>query len=122
MTKKNNFDQFDEDVGDAMAIVQEYRMDASPQKKAAFANCVAYLTTGVSGGYGGPSVRELAIGYQYAPTSMLFREAVKLCLSDAGPIFGPLTPFHSEIWEEEGDICFDDDPEDIKELNDEKFL
>lgn len=118
MTKKNNFDQFDEDVGDAMAIVQEYRMDASPQRKAAFANCVAYLTTGVSGGYGGPSVRELAVGYRYAAASMLFRDAIKLCMSDTGPIFGALTRLHGDIWEDMREICFDDDPEDIRKLND----
>ena len=119
MTHTKNIDQFDEDVGNAMAIIQEYKPESSPQRKAAFANCVAYLTTGVSGGYGGPSIREHAVGVLYAGSSMLFREAVKLCMSDKGPIFGPLTDLHLDIWYEESDICFDDDPQDSAELEKE---
>ncbi len=99
----------------AMKLVNDKRPNASGYKRAAFANSVAYLVTGASGGYGGPSVREHTASQMYGPGgAYTFEEAVELLLSDEGPIFGPLTDVHRFCWENEH--CFDDDPEDKAEL------
>lgn len=96
-------------------LVEERRPDASPQKKAAFANSVAYLVTGWSGGFGGPSVREHAATRLYGSRKPYdFQEAVDLLLDENGPIFGPLTSVHRACWREEH--CFDDDPSDVEQL------
>lgn len=98
----------------ALQLAQEQYPQASPQKHAAFANSVAYLVTGANGGYGGPSVREHAASWRYTNRQYSFEEAVKLLLAADGPIFGPLTQLHRKLWQEE--YCFDDDPQDIAEL------
>ena len=105
--------EYDEVLEKARKIVEERKPEAPAQKKAAFANSVAYLVTGWSGGYGGPSVREHAVP-RYYPGRYSFEEAVELLLRDDGPIFGPLTEIHRYCWENEH--CFDDDPDDVKEL------
>ena len=82
---------------------------ASPQRWAAFANSAAYLLTGLSGGYGGPSVREHAACR--LPRTSDFDEACRL----VDPVvFGPLTDVHRSLWKQE--CCFEDDPEDMTEL------
>jgi len=53
-------DEYSDVLERAMAWASENHPNASSQKKAAFANSVAYAVTGASGGYGGPSVREHA--------------------------------------------------------------
>jgi hypothetical protein len=100
----------------AMDIAIAQRPTASPQKRAAFANSVVYLVTGMSGGYGGPSVREHAASHLYGDRveRCSFEEACKLLLADDGPIFGPLTALHQQCWEDEE--CFDDDPTDVRVL------
>jgi hypothetical protein len=101
----------------AMAKAREDHPGSSPKKQAAFANSVAYLCTGYSGGYGGPSIREHAVSWaamragRAANETWGFEEACAF----AGPIvFGPLTDLHREVHEAEH--CFDDDPADIKEI------
>lgn len=99
----------------AMSWINEHRPDASDQKKAAFANSVAYLVTGWSGGYGGPSVREHAAArLKTQKPSWTFEEACAELNRDDGVIFGPITDLHRLCWEQEH--CFDDDPEDLKLL------
>ena len=112
-------DEYEEILQRARQLVEERRPDASPQKKAAFANSVAYLVTGWAGGFGGPSVREHAASRQYGQKGplkglWLFEEACNLLLSEDGPVFGPLTSFHRQCWAEEH--CFDDDPQDAADL------
>lgn len=107
--------EYDDALSRAKELVEERKPDASPQKKAAFANSVAYLVTGWSGGYGGPSVREHAACQMYGPGgTRSFEEAARLLLTSDGPIFGPITDLHRELWRDED--CFDDDLEDVKEL------
>jgi len=98
----------------AMRLIQERRPDASMQKKAAFANSVQTLVTGWSGGYGGPSVREHAASHQHGGKQCTFEEAVRILIADDGVIFGPITDLHRMCWEDE--YCFDDDPQDVAEL------
>lgn len=102
----------------ARLLAEERRPDASAQKHAAFANSVAEMVTGVSGGYGGPSVREHVVGRMYGSVRCSFEEATELLLDDKGPIFGPLTEQHEFCWDsdESGCYCFDDDPLDVEEL------
>lgn len=111
---------------------------ASQYKYAAFANAVAYLCTGGSGGYGGPSVREHAVswalsgpeGYQALAQTDLGQLVVQYpdgSLPEAGQwefeaacqfaaplVFGPLANLHRRIWQVEH--CFDDDPADLEQL------
>ena len=84
---------------------------ASVQHRAAFANGVALLVTGESGGYGGPSIREHAIARQMTER-LSFEEAIAL----AAPIaFGPLDlDLARSITATEH--CFDDDPADLATL------
>jgi hypothetical protein len=99
----------------AMALVRQQKPNASAQKTAAFANSVAYLVTGFSGGYGGPSVREHAVSHMYLGGEYSFDEAIRMLLDDNGPVFGPLVDVHRHCWLEED--CFDDDPEDVVQLS-----
>jgi hypothetical protein len=101
----------------AKALIEERKPEASPQKKAAFANSVAYLVTGWSGGYGGPSVREHAASYRFLGMAgrFSFDEAVRVLIADDGPIFGPISDLHRQLWLTEH--CFDDDPADVEELS-----
>ena len=113
------FSNFYEIAQRARELAEERRPSESPQKRDAFANSVAYLVTGMAGGYGGPSVREHTACRQYGQKGQLnghwpFEEAANLLLREDGPIFGPLTSFHRQCWREEH--CFDDDPQDIVEL------
>lgn len=113
-------DEYNQILERARRLVEERRPKASAQKHAAFANSVAYLVTGMAGGYGGPSVREHAAARQYGTRGPLedgrwaFEEAVERLLAEDGPIFGPLTGQHRRCWVEEH--CFGDDPVDVVEL------
>jgi hypothetical protein len=104
------FDIYDQ----AYELIKEKRPEIGEAKKAIFVNCVGYLVTGASGGIGGPSVREHAVGYLYHVGSYSFEQAVEICLADDGPVFGPLQRIHHQIWQNEH--CFDDDIEDVKKL------
>ncbi len=101
----------------AMQLIQERKPEASAQKKAAFAGSVAYLVTGWSGGYGGPSVREHAVSRVFIGLSgqYNFESAVEMMILEDGPIFGPIRDIHRDCWATEH--CFDDDPQDVAELN-----
>lgn len=101
---------YNEVLEKARGIVEKEKPEASAQKHAAFANSVAYLVTGASGGYGGPSVREHAAA-RLRNRAYSFEEAVKELLDDNGLIFGPIIDIHRQCWENEH--CFNDDPEDI---------
>jgi hypothetical protein len=98
----------------ARHFIELSRPDASPQRHAAFANAVAYLVTGEAGGYGGPSVREHAASALYRAERWKFEQAVAELLDPGGPIFGPLTELHHDLWLEFD--CRDDDPDDLEQL------
>jgi hypothetical protein len=116
--------------------------DASLQHRSAFANSVAYLVTGSSGGYCGPSMREHLCSWSLAGPNGLV-EAVSIqgeamtALYPDGSLHGPgdwtferavihCAPYCFEsadkyrsqlIQIQEREHCFDDDPEDIKALS-----
>jgi hypothetical protein len=112
------------------------------QHHAAFANSVAYLMTGASDGYGGPSCREHSVSWalsgvngnqaqvetnlgtltlQYPDGSLpsAGQWEYEKALSFAEPLcYGELTNLHYECYRHEH--CFDDSPEDIEQIK--KFL
>lgn len=77
----------------------------------AFANSVAYLVTGMSGGYGGPSIREHLVSHVYPGRAgfCTYEDAIAfcepLCLEE-------LDRRALKIVEIE--YCFDDDPRDLE--------
>lgn len=112
--------------------------NASPQHLAAFANSVAYLVTGASGGYGGPSMREHAVSWSLAgdgdntlintnlgpltmqtPDGRLPRAGNwkfdKACEFAAPICFNEVLPAICKKIEKQ-EHCFDDDPNDLRQL------
>lgn len=121
----------------AMNWGKEKYPNASENHHAAFANSVQYLVDGVSGGYGGPSIREHAVSWSLAgdgsnismqtnlgaltvqfPDGRLPMagewEFEKACEFAAPICFGQLPAIATRIYQEE--YCFDDDPADIEEI------
>ena len=117
----------------AMKEGQQRHPKASRYHQAAFANSVAYLVTGASGGYGGPSIREHAVSWALAgdgtndtsqgltvqyPDGRVPRAGewnFQQACDFADPIcFGVLPATAERIYKDEP--CFDDDPEDITTL------
>jgi hypothetical protein len=96
----------------AMTLAKERHPNSPAQHRAAFANSVAYLVTGASGGYGGPSMREhwaSRIGHSAGLVSnSTFEQAVEAV--DAC-CFGPLTYEHACMLDVEH--CFDDAPGEV---------
>jgi len=112
---------FHETLESAMRWGKEHYPNACRQKHAAFANSVAYAAYRMSGGYGGPSVREHAankaiiesgIDWQDKPEEEIYAFVAPVC-------YGPLTDLHRAIWDDQRmrDISFDNDPADIAALN-----
>ncbi len=101
--------QYDEALTQAMELGKAKHSDAPQHHHAAFANSVAYLVTGMSGGYGGPSMREhqaSRIGHSQGQVGAYsFEDAVK-AVEDC--CYGPLTFDHATMLEDEH--CFDDAP------------
>lgn len=126
-------DDFDFVLSQAKAIAE--RETKSPYHRAAFANSVAYLVTGWSGGFGGPSIREHLCSHAVMgkegfmevidgfpvlfpdgtlphPSKWGTNEAISFC----SPIcFGELSRYALKIVEVE--YCFDDDPKDLKQIS-----
>lgn len=97
----------------ALDWAREHYPTASPERHSAFANSVAYVLTGMACGRGGPSVREyvaVEIRHQPNPPTTLGEAIMRVAAS----VFGPLTDAHREAWQREH--CFDDDPNDLTEL------
>jgi hypothetical protein len=103
---------YDEILTKALNLAKQTHPEASVQHQSAFANSVAYLCTGWSGGFGGPSIREHVACRHRQGEDMSFEQAVEACSED---VFGPLTENHKIAWEQE--YCFDDDPKDLVELD-----
>ena len=93
----------------ALVLGKERHPDAPSQHHAAFANSVAYAVTRMSGGYGGPSMREhwasRIVASSCGRQSCSFEQAVELLEENS---YGPLTTEHALMLELE--YCFDDAP------------
>ncbi len=96
--------------------------DAPIEHHAAFANSVAYLVTGASGGYGGPSCREHAVSWALhgsRHSSIAGEWEYEKALQFAEPYcYGPLTELHYQCAKSE--CCFHDSLEDIEQIK--KYL
>jgi hypothetical protein len=119
----------------------EHHKDSSLAHRCAFANSVQYLITGMSGGFGGPSLREHLVSWSLAgangsvnaievggeamtaiaPDGSLprsgqwtFEDAVKHCV----PLcFEPAEKYRDRLLQiQEREYCFDDDPKDLEKL------
>lgn len=105
-------DNYDAVLESALALGREKHPDAPAEHHSAFANSVAELVTGWSGGYGGPYMRQhLAVqkGYAAGLINCSFEAAVEVAEK---PCFGPVTLEHACMLEEEE--CFDDTSDDIE--------
>ena len=95
---------------------EEHHPDAPVQHHTGFANSVAYAVTGLTGGYGGPTMREhlasqLVISkYGLGNGRCTFEEAVEL-LEEC--CYGKITMAHASILECE--YCYGDAPGEIEE-------
>jgi hypothetical protein len=120
----------------AMQWAKDNHPEASLPHKAAFANSVAYLVTGVSGGFGGPSIREHLVSWSLGeprnvnvsgvamtaivpgtlpmPGDWNFKAAILHC----DPLcFGKISNYrYRAIQIIEREYCFDDDPLDLESL------
>ena len=109
----NEMKKHDEMLERAMKLGKEQHPDAPKQHHVAFANSVAALVTKLSGGYGGPSMREhwaIRAAYSSSVKKFDFDSATK-AVEEA--CYGPLTINHALMLEEEA--CFDDPPEEIRQ-------
>lgn len=115
-------------LGRLNAIAEEARAwgeaqhpQASPQHHAAFMNSVVYARTHFTGPYGGPSLREhtasRAVNEHEGSLDQCPVEEVYRFLEPI--IYGPLTDLHVLVWDSMRGICFDDDPQDIRFLNEQ---
>lgn len=121
----------------ALETGKQKHPDAPNQRHAAFANSVAYLVSGVSGGYGGPSVREHCVSWALAgdgynitvqtnlgELTMQFPdgrlpsagewEFEKACRFAEPICYGNLPAMAEKVYKQEH--CFDDDPTDLEVL------
>ena len=118
----------------ATEYAQRHYPSESFQRRAAFSNSVAYLVTGWSGGYGGPSIREhLVSWWVHDPNSVKFDhwrlqhgvplpkpgewkidEAVLVCEAFCFRNLPKVTSLRISAIE----YCFDDDPEDLETIKD----
>jgi len=103
--------RFTEVLGQALNFAKAHYPDESLEKKASFANSVVFGVTGMEGGYGGPSIREL-VANKYMGECSSFEDA---CSQASRFVFGQLTAEHARHWQT--GCCVDDDPEDVCILN-----
>lgn len=105
---------YDKVLNQAMELGKDRHPDAPSQHHATFANSVAYLVTGMSGGFGGPSMREhwaSRVGNEKGQVGAFsFDEAVETLEACC---FGPLTIGHASMLNCEH--CFDDAPGEVEE-------
>lgn len=90
---------------------EQHYPNASQYKHAAFANSTWYALEHVSGGFGGPSIREHVAAKMIDDSRKTFT-LEQACLFVAPIVYGPLTDMHRQMWRDFGEICFDNDPED----------
>lgn len=97
----------------AMSWANANYPESSIERRAAFANGVALLVTGESGGYGGPSIREHAIARQKKDRA-LWDEISAIAL--AAPIAFGLLDVDLARTIAASSPCRDDDPADLEQL------
>lgn len=105
--------EHDEVLERAMKLGKERHPEAPQHHHAAFANTVATLVTGWSGGYGGPSMREhwaSRVAYSKGIEKFDFDSAVT-AVDEA--CYGTLTIDHARMLEDEH--CFDDAPGEVEQ-------
>jgi hypothetical protein len=125
----------------AMQHAIAHHPGASLQHRAAFANSVAYLVTGASGGFGGPSIREHLCSWSLAGDhgtlgAMNIGEQAMTCIKPDGSLpkagdwafedaifhcaslcFGDIRQWRDRALQiQEQEYCFDDDPDDLADL------
>lgn len=125
---------FEQILKNALAWGRESHPGAHGSRHAAFANSVAYLTTGASGGYGGPTLREHAVSWSLTGDGVVDTESFAIpihrpdgripragewdyeaAIAFCDPIcYGALPAICKKIATVE--YFFDDDPEDLKSL------
>ena len=97
---------------DALHYAQTKFTSAPIEHQRSFANSVAHALTGMTGGYGGPSMREHLAARKSSRFDRLtstFKDACKLLEACC---FGPITDEHAKIFVIEH--CFHDTEEDTK--------
>ncbi len=111
-------DYYDKILDEALAYGRTHASSGGKYRLSAFANSVAYLCTGMSGGYGGPSVREHAVSYSLGGNPQAGDWEFKAACVHCFPLcFGGLNAQHLKVWKELKDLCFDDDPVDVEILD-----
>ena len=126
-------DRYSMSLETALAWAKKNKPEASPYHHYAFANSVAYLVTGASGGYSGPSIREHLCSYALAGDGEIVQEVstgfqmivpdrrmkyagewtIERAIAFCEPIcFGILS--RQALFIVETQYCFDDDPSDLR--------
>lgn len=109
-------------LDDAIRWANENQPNASLAHRTAFANSVSYLCTGLSGGFGGPSLREHLVSWMVAnpqfntkklnPGTWEFNDAVEFAASFC---FQPAENYKHHLMKIAHDeSCFDDDATDLE--------
>lgn len=125
-------DQYSQILEKALNLGRAKNPEAHSSRHSAYANSVAYLVTGASGGYGGPSMREHAVSWSLVGNGMRFRSGFMIHFSDgsvkqAGEwefenacrhaesiCYGDLPEICTQI--KQSEYCFNDDPADLEEV------
>ncbi|MFG1858942.1 hypothetical protein ACGFJT_44405 [Actinomadura geliboluensis] len=98
----------------ALELARKKYPNVAPELHTAFANTVAFAVTGVDGGFGPASCREHLASRKYILNQVTYEQATREMLDPEGPIFGPLTEAHREVFESES--CHNDAPADREAL------
>lgn len=112
---------FDDILREARTWGESHHPNASSQHHAAFANSVMYATHRMSGGFGGPSIREHAANKAVNESGIDFADKpIEDTYKFVEPfVYGELTSLHYELWSDKRikGISFDNDEADVKQLN-----
>jgi hypothetical protein len=103
----------------AMEWSQNHYPDGSLQHHAAFVNSVTYAVFRFTGRFSGPSIREHVANAAINANEIdgWTEDSIEPLYLFLGPlIHGPIMDQHIRTWIMQKDICFNDDPEDIKVL------
>ena len=108
----NSMNSYENILKESLKFAKDKYPDASPKQWAAYANSKAYINTRISGGYGGPSMREhYACLTIKSDTPYAEKKLQEIC-------FGKMTHEIARMLENEH--CFNDSMEDLEEAR--RFL
>lgn len=105
--------EYEDVLNRAMELGKEKHPEAPQHHHAAFANSVATLVTGWSGGFGGPSMREhwaCRVAEAKGTVGQFSFDDAVTAVEEA--CYGQLTLDHANMLEEEH--CFDDAPGEVE--------